>query len=50
MYRRIHIDSPGFGASPAEPFVHGSDGMLRVVSDVVEEMIGGERFAIVGES
>jgi pimeloyl-ACP methyl ester carboxylesterase len=49
-YRRIYIDLPGFGVSPPDPDVQGSEGMLGVVLEVIDELVGDERLLIVGES
>jgi pimeloyl-ACP methyl ester carboxylesterase len=49
-YRRIHVDLPGFGASPPDPTIDSSDAMVDVVVDIIDEAIGAERFVVVGES
>ena len=48
-YRRVYVDLPGFGASPAT----GSDstaGVVMAVDELISEEVGEERFLIVGES
>lgn len=49
-YRRIHVDLPGFGASPAAPAIASSDAMVEFVMSLIDEMVGTERFLLVGES
>jgi len=49
-YRRFHVDLPGFGSSPADPAIHGSDGMLDVVIDIVDELAVVEPILLVGAS
>lgn len=50
-WRRILIDLPGFGASPALPAeAAGVDAMAEVVAAVVDAEIGAERFAVLGNS
>ncbi|KAI7259993.1 hypothetical protein KC345_g10166 [Hortaea werneckii] len=49
-YRRIYIDLPGMGKSPAAEWIRSSDDMLRAVKMMVEALIPGEHFALVGQS
>ena len=49
-YRRLHVDLPGFGESPADPAIDSSDSMLEVVLALIDEAIGDERFLLVGQS
>jgi pimeloyl-ACP methyl ester carboxylesterase len=49
-YRRLHVDLPGFGESPASPAIDSSDAMLEVVLALIDEVIGDERFLLVGQS
>ena len=49
-YRRIHVDLPGFGASPADPAIDSSDAMVEFVLELIDEVIGVERFLLVGQS
>jgi pimeloyl-ACP methyl ester carboxylesterase len=49
-YRRIHVDLPGFGASPAIPEIGSSDAMVEFVLRLIDELIGEGPFVMVGES
>jgi pimeloyl-ACP methyl ester carboxylesterase len=49
-YRRIHVDLPGFGASPASPDIDSSDAMVDVVLELIDELVGSEPMLLVGES
>jgi pimeloyl-ACP methyl ester carboxylesterase len=49
-YRRIHVDLPGFGASPRAPGIDSSAAMLDFVLQLVDDMIGADPFLIFGES
>jgi pimeloyl-ACP methyl ester carboxylesterase len=47
-YLRLHVDLPGYGASPPDPAVHGSDGMLAVVLELLDDLVGSEPVILVG--
>ena len=49
-YRRLHVDLPGFGASPADPSIDSSDAAVDFVLELIGEVIGDERFLLVGQS
>jgi pimeloyl-ACP methyl ester carboxylesterase len=49
-YRRLHVDLPGFGASPADPSIDSSDAAVDFVLELIDEVIGDERFLLVGQS
>lgn len=49
-YRRLHVDLPGFGASPADPSIDSSDAVVDFVLELIDSVIGDERFLLVGQS
>jgi pimeloyl-ACP methyl ester carboxylesterase len=49
-YRRIHVDLPGFGASPRAPGIDSSASMLDFVLQLIDEVVRVGPFLIVGES
>lgn len=49
-YRRIYLDLPGHGESPAAPFYASADGLVEVVRQVVQEVVGDREMALVGYS
>lgn len=49
-WQRIYLDLPGMGESPGEEWISGSDQMLEVVLDFIEQVIPHQRFALAGES
>ena len=49
-YRRIHVDLPGFGASPSVPEIDSSVAMVDFVERLIDELIGDAPFLVVGES
>ncbi|WP_156830172.1 alpha/beta fold hydrolase [Paenibacillus sp. HW567] len=49
-YRRIYVDLPGMGKSPAPDWITSSDDMLRAVEMMIEALIPGERFILIGQS
>ncbi len=49
-YRRLHVDLPGFGASPADPSIDSSDAAVAFVLELIDAVIGDERFLLVGQS
>src|SRR5262245_63806995 len=46
-YRRLHVDLPGFGSSPADPAIDSSDAMVYLVLEPVDEVFGDEPFLLV---
>ncbi|MNO13007.1 2-hydroxy-6-oxo-6-(2'-aminophenyl)hexa-2,4-dienoic acid hydrolase [compost metagenome] len=50
QYRRIYVDLPGMGMSPAAEWISSSDDMLRAVKMMIEALIPDERFILVGQS
>jgi pimeloyl-ACP methyl ester carboxylesterase len=49
-YRRIHVDLPGFGASPAHPAIDSSDAMVAFLNRLIDVLIGDAPMLLVGES
>lgn len=48
--RRVYVDLPGMGLSPAGPEITGSDAVVDAVAGAVERAFGDEPFALVGSS
>jgi len=49
-WRRIYVDPPGTGKSPAVPSISDQDGMLAAIASAVDELVGDGPFALVGTS
>jgi len=49
-WRRIYVDPPGTGRSPADPSIEDQDGMLAAISVLIDELVGDDRFALAGTS
>lgn len=49
-WRRIYVDPPGTGKSPAEPSIKDQDGMLEAILGLIDGLVGDERFAVAGTS
>ena len=49
-WRRIYVDPPGTGRSPADPSITDQDGMLASILGLVDSVVGVERFALAGTS
>jgi pimeloyl-ACP methyl ester carboxylesterase len=49
-WRRIYVDLPGHGATPAAPYIQNMDGMLSVVVRFIDAVLPGDRFALAGTS
>ena len=49
-WRRIYVDPPGTGKSPADPSITDQDGMLAAILALIDELVGDERFALAGTS
>lgn len=50
-WQRIYFDLPGMGATPASDWIVGSDQMLEVVDEIVQQTVGDEQsFALAGFS
>ncbi len=49
-WKRIYFDLPGMGGTKGADWINNSDDMFKFVLEVVDEVIPGEPFLIVGES
>ncbi|MBW4083458.1 alpha/beta hydrolase [Paenibacillus sp. S150] len=49
-YRRIYVDLPGMGKSPAAEWIRSSDGMLQAVKMMIGALIPDGHFILVGQS
>jgi pimeloyl-ACP methyl ester carboxylesterase len=49
-WRRIYVDPPGTGKSPADPSITDQDGMLAAIVALIDELAGDEPFALAGTS
>ena len=47
-YRRIYLDLPGFGQTPAAPWIGSADDMLDILCEFVDAVIGSEKFLLTG--
>ncbi|WP_151732972.1 alpha/beta fold hydrolase ['Paenibacillus yunnanensis' Narsing Rao et al. 2020] len=48
--KRIYVDLPGMGRTPAADWMVSSDDMLKAVERMIAALIPGERFILVGQS
>ncbi|MEU8223836.1 alpha/beta hydrolase [Kribbella sp. NPDC048915] len=49
-WRRVYVDPPGTGRSPAVASITDQDGMLAAIAALIDSLAGGERFALAGTS
>lgn len=49
-WRRVYVDLPGMGLSPAGPEIDSTDAVADAVADFIRDEFGDERFAILGDS
>ena len=49
-WKRIYFDLPGMGNTPGVDWIRCSDDMVDLILELVDLLIPGERFLIVGES
>ncbi len=49
-WKRIYFDLPGMGKSESTDWIKGSDDMVKVVLEFIDEVVGNENFLLVGES
>ncbi|MCL2592348.1 MAG: alpha/beta hydrolase [Defluviitaleaceae bacterium] len=49
-YRRIYLDMPGMGKTPAKDWIKNADIMLDTLKKFVDKVIGNEGFLLIGAS
>ncbi|MFI5696910.1 alpha/beta fold hydrolase [Kribbella sp. NPDC051586] len=49
-WRRIYVDPPGTGQSPAVPSITDQDGMVASIASLIDDLAGDEPFALAGTS
>jgi len=49
-WRRIYVDMPGHGATPAPQWLTSDDQVLDVLMDFIDAVAGGQRVVVVGSS
>ncbi len=49
-WRRIYLDLPGMGKTPAEEWISNSDQILNIVLDFIETVIPNQGFVLAGTS
>jgi pimeloyl-ACP methyl ester carboxylesterase len=49
-WQRIYFDLPGMGKTPGQPWINGSDQMLKVILEFVDGIIPNQHFVVAGES
>jgi len=49
-YQRIYPDLPGMGRTPAPETVNSSDDILQILLGLIDTVIGGQPFLVVGHS
>lgn len=49
-WRRIYVDPPGTGRSPAIASITDQDGMLSAIAELIDAVAGDEPFALAGTS
>lgn len=49
-WRRVYLDLPGMGQTPARDWIINQDHMLDVVLAFIDEALAGRRFSVVGTS
>jgi pimeloyl-ACP methyl ester carboxylesterase len=47
-YRRIYIDLPGMGQTPAAQCIQNSDDVLDILCEFIDKVIGNENFLLAG--
>ena len=49
-WQRIYLDLPGMGRTPAPDWLVSSDQMLEIVHTFIQQIVGGQPYALAGES
>jgi len=49
-WRRVYIDLPGHGGSKVDSSVTSQDDVLKMISAFIDQMLDGEKLAVIGES
>jgi pimeloyl-ACP methyl ester carboxylesterase len=49
-WKRIYLDLPGHGQTPAPPWMTSQDQMLAVIGDFIDTLLADQAFALVGSS
>ena len=49
-WRRIYLDLPGRGLTRGEPWITSNDQVLRVILDLIDRIVPGERIVLAGHS
>lgn len=49
-WKRIYPDLPGHGKTPGNDWIKGSDAVLQIILDFIDELIPNAQFALVGLS
>lgn len=49
-FKRIYIDMPGMGQSPAHELTNNSDVMLDLLSELIHQLVGDRPFIVMGYS
>ncbi len=49
-WRRIYVDLPGMGRTPAQDAIRSLDDMADAVASGIDALVPGERFALAGQS
>jgi pimeloyl-ACP methyl ester carboxylesterase len=50
QWRRVYVDLPGMGKSPAGPEIDSADAVAEAVASFARTTFGNERFAVLGNS
>ena len=48
-FQRIYPDLPGMGQSGTAPWISGSDDLLTIMEDFIDQVIGNEKFLVFSQ-